>query len=413
VVIHDSSLSAGSSRLGKEWPASPSAACGTPTVASDTRKDRSTRRESSRPIRLLMVATSFAMPYRVMRCAQASDAEVYVLGNPGAWLLHFSRYCRRFFLNETIINGDRDEALALEINHVVQELGITMVMPGDAPSTRALIACRDLIEVPCFPLPSLEQFDALNNKWAFSKLCEGLGIRVPRTCLLPDVATLAHQIARGELSCPLVAKPLNWSGSGGVVALGGTDLESRLRMINYRPIVVQELIEGQDIGASAYARAGKIEAFVAHAYRRRVYSTFQDDQIYSDVAKIVDHYNLEGVYNFDMIRDPGGCVYYLECNPRFFYKINLSMMAGINFVEFGLPGERLTGPALISNGTSVRLPTAVLASLASGGWPTKRDWAMAAHIYSDPLPSFMESLRLTPFSGATLRSPISTNGASA
>ena len=100
------------------------------------------------------------------------------------------------------------------------------------------------------------------------------------------------------------------------------------------------------------------------------------------------HYGLEGVYNFDMILAPDGCIYYLECNPRFFYKINLSMIAGINFVEFGLPGERSTGPALIPDGTSVRFPSAVLASLASGGRPTKRDWAMATYIYSDPLPHF-------------------------
>ena len=299
-----------------------------------------------RPTRLLMVATLFGMPYRVMRCAQASDAEVYVLGNAGAWLLRFSRYCRQFFLSDGIIHGDRDEALALEINHLVHEFGITMVMPGDAPSTRALIACGDLIDVPCFPLPSLEQFDALNNKWAFAQLCEELGIRVPVTRLLPDVATLAKQIETGQLGCPLVAKPLSRSGSGGVVVLGRTDFESGLRMINYRPIVVQDLIAGRDIGASVYATAGKVKAFVAHCYHRRVYSTFQHDQIYSDIAKIVGHYGLEGVYNFDMILAPDRSVYYLECNPRFFWKISLSMLAGINFVEFGLPGEGSTGPAL-------------------------------------------------------------------
>jgi hypothetical protein len=85
--------------------------------------------------------------------------------------LRFSRYCRRFFLSDCIIHGDRDESLALEINHLVRELGITMVLPGDAPSTRALIASRDLIDVPCLPLPTLDQFDALNDKWEFAQLC--------------------------------------------------------------------------------------------------------------------------------------------------------------------------------------------------------------------------------------------------
>lgn len=350
---------------------------------------------SSHSPRILMVTTLFGLPYRVLRCAQATNAEVYVLGTSGAWLLRFSRYCRRFFLSDCIINGDRDEALALEINHLVRELGITLVLPGDAPTTRALIACKDLIEAPCFPLPSLEQFDALNNKWSFTQLCKELGLRVPATRLLPNVAALGEQIATRKLDCPLVAKPLSRSGSVGVVVLNPSDFEARLRTINYRPIVVQELIAGRDIGASVYAEAGKIKAFVAHRYHRRVYSTFKHDQIYSDLTKIVGHYALEGVYNFDMILAQDHSVYYLECNPRFYWKIALSMVAGINFVEFGLQGERPKRLGLIPDGTSVRLPSAALACLVSGERPTKRDWAMATNMYSDPLPHFLEGLRLT------------------
>jgi hypothetical protein len=347
------------------------------------------------PTRVLMVATLFKMPYRVMRCAQVSPAEVYVLGNPGARGLRFSRYCRRFFLSDCIINGGRDEALALEINCLVRELGITMIIPGDAPSTRALIACRELIEVPCFPVPSLNDFDFLNNKWAFAQLCEDLGVRHPVTRLLPDVATLAHEIATGRLGYPVVAKPVSRSGSGGVVVLDGIDLESRLRMINYRPIVVQALVEGLDIGTSVYVNAGNIKGFVAHRYHRGVYSTFQHDQIYSDVAKIVTRVGLEGVYNFDMILAPDGSIYYLECNPRFFFKINLSMIAGVNFVELGFAGEKSRGLRSIKDGVQVRPPLAVLASPGTWGRVTKYDWAMAAYISSDPLPHLMEQLGLT------------------
>jgi predicted ATP-grasp superfamily ATP-dependent carboligase len=340
-----------------------------------------------------MVATLFNMPYRVMRCAQVSPAEVFVLGNLGAGGLRFSRYCRRFFLSGSIIHGGRDEALALEINCLVRELGITIVISGDAPSTRALIACRDLIDAPCFPLPSLDDFDTLNNKWAFAQLCGDLDILHPVTRLLPDVASLAQQLATGRLRRPLVAKPLSRSGSVGVVILDGIELESRIRTINYQPIVVQELIEGRDIGASVYAEAGEIKAFVAHCFRRQIYSTFRHDQIYSDLSKIVEHFNLDGVYNLDMILDTNGSIYYLECNPRFFFKINLSMIAGINFVELGLTGEESKGPGSIPDGVQVRLPLAVLAS----PWSrlTKYDWAMAAYIFSDPLPYLMESLNLT------------------
>jgi len=398
VDLGDHSGSAGSFKLPrKDLPAGPAPAAAGESSDATFEAEKSAGAPSDAPrrkMRVLMVATVFNMPYRVLRCAQASGAEVYVLGNPGARGLRFSRKCKRFVLSSAIIHGDRDEALALEINCLVRELGVSLVMPGDAPSTRALIASRDLIEAPCFPMPSLDQFDLLNNKWAFAQLCEKLGILYPATRLLPDAATLAQEIAAGRLRIPLVAKPLSRSGSGGVVILDGVDDESRLSAINYQPVLVQTLIPGQDIGASVYARAGKIEAFVAHWYRRRVYSTFHNDQIYSDIAKIVSHFGLDGVYNFDMISAPDGTVHYLECNPRFYFKINLSMIAGINFVERGLPGAK-PGAASIPDGAQVRLPEAVLVAFASLRRYSKRDWAMVAYICSDLVPYLMEALNLT------------------
>ena len=148
MAMDEPSVFAESSKLGAELPVglSRTRMAGAPCAASNVGKDGSIPRLApSARTRLLMVATLFGMPYRVMRCAQACNAEIYVLGTSGAWPLRFSRYCRRFFPSDCIVHGDRDEALALEINHLVQKLGITMVLPADAPSTRALIACGDLL----------------------------------------------------------------------------------------------------------------------------------------------------------------------------------------------------------------------------------------------------------------------------
>jgi len=110
-------------------------------------------------MRVLIVAATYALAYRVMRCARLADAETYVLGNLGAQVLAVSRHCTKFRLSQTIIAGHYDEDLAFEINCLAREAGVTMILPGDAASTRALIACRHLLEFPCFPMPSLEEFD--------------------------------------------------------------------------------------------------------------------------------------------------------------------------------------------------------------------------------------------------------------
>ena len=344
--------------------------------------------------RLLLVADAFQLAYRVLRCARATGAEVYVLGNAGSTALRFSRHCARFFPSGCIIHGQRDPELALEINCLVREYGISLVLPADAPSTRSLIATRDLIQAPCFPLPSLAEFDLLNDKWAFASLCRKLAIRHPRSSLYADTDALTRAITARGVNLPLVAKPLSRSGGVGFVLFDGTDTERRLRAISYEPILLQEFISGEPIGASVYAHRGKIEAFIAHHYRRRVYTAFPDDQIYSDVEKIVVHRTLTGVYNFDMILAPDGAVYYLECNPRFFYKINLSMVAGVNFVEHGLShrGHDMH-PRVDCDSVRVRFPEALLLSFPRAR-PTLRDWAMATYLYSDPVPYLLEKLKL-------------------
>jgi hypothetical protein len=135
--------------------------------------------------------------------------------------------------------------------------------------------------------------------------------------------------------------------------------------------------------------------FITHRAWHQVHSTFANDGVFADIAKVVDRYRLDGVYNFDMTLAPDGRIFFLECNPRFFFKINLSMMAGINFVGWGLHPPAPGAPATVVADVKVRPPKALAFSLLTSGRSSRRDWAMAAHLYLDPLPYLMEKLGLT------------------
>ena len=333
------------------------------------------------------------MPYRVLRCAKRCNADVYILGNPGAHVLSLSRYCDKFVLCHRIINGAVDEELAVEINCAARDLGITMILPGDAPSTRALIACRHLLTTPCFPLPDLEHFDQLNDKWGFARLCGEVSLRHPTTSLLPDLETLEIELSAGLITYPVIIKPRSLSGSQGVVVLNDPDASGQLRRrINYRSIIVQQFIPGREIGASIYCQAGEIKAFIAHEFRRRVYSTFWNKSIFCDLQRLAAHVCMEGTYNFDMIVSDTGGVYYLECNPRFFFKMGMSMLAGINFVALGLAGPQVRGVLRVPNGTEVRAPEVVLTTPRSWLRLSRRDLATAAYAFSDPVPLLFDFL---------------------
>jgi hypothetical protein len=288
--------------------------------------------------RVLIVAALSRLPYRVMHCCHALGIEVHLLGGAVSERLQTSRFCASFHRVATEVDGRRSEELANEINALTRRFGIDMILAGDAPSTRALIASRDLIEAPCFPMPELDQFDLLNDKWRFGAMCHALGIKHPLARLVEDKESLRKTLAEGGARFPVIAKPLNMDGGNGVMVLEADSWERQIAAIDYAPIILQDYIAGEDIGASVYCRDGRVTGFVAHHFDEQVYTTFDDAGVLDDIEKIVGPMKLNGVFNFDMRRAPDGGIWYLECNPRFYFKMALTMAMGLNFVALGLPG---------------------------------------------------------------------------
>ena len=152
-------------------------------------------------------------------------------------------------------------------------------------------------------------------------------------------AELVQALEEGSIRLPAICKPLSLDGGVGIIKIEGCDPKARqasLDLIDYEPILVQDFIEGVDIGASIFCRDGQVEAFMAHSLLDGVFSTFSDYGIREHIETIAAKYKLTGVYNFDMRLTPDESVYYLECNPRIFHKLDYAMVAGINYVALGL-----------------------------------------------------------------------------
>jgi len=340
--------------------------------------------------RILLISTTFMLPYRVLRCARASGALVFVLGNRGSQSLTYSRYCEQFILTEQPIDGTGGKALADEINAQVERLDIDVVLPGDAPATRSIILLRDHIRTKIFPLPKLEQFDLLNDKYKFHRLCKSLEICVPDSRLFQRVEELCLAIERKEVTPPVIAKPLSMDGGVGCVVVESHNAKTQLTLIDYAPIIVQNFVGGEDIGASVLCNHGHVAAFIAHKYHRGTYQAFRDDMIYVDLEKITRRLALDGVFNFDMRRDSEGRVFYLECNPRFYYKIAMSMIAGVDFISLGLRSEsKAEGPVLCASAT-VRFPKALMFGLFARRKIDAKSWQALKFVLADPLPYIFE-----------------------
>ncbi len=318
---------------------------------------------------------------------------MHVLGGPGSDGFRFSRFCRSYRRSRYGFAGPCD-GLIDEVNSYISELTINLVSAGDHPATRTLLALKPSLSAPCYPMPELDQFALLNNKWSFTQLCRRLAIRCPRSELVTDRAELLSRLTSGEIAVPSVAKPIDFDGSRGVVPIKDRIDLSRAAAINYRPILVQDYIEGEDIGCSVYCDQGKILAFIAHKLKRSTYSTFESVEIRRAAAKIAEVTKASGVLNFDMRIRSDGTIYWLECNPRFFYKSFFAMLSGINFTAFGLPDAPSELCCSVPDGTNVRCCKAIVAELPRPWRLTWRDAAYLRAIWADPIPLLREALHI-------------------
>ena len=353
-----------------------------------------TARPAGEPARVLVVATLFRLPYRVLRCAAAAGLTIFVLGTRKARGLASSRCCRTYFAAASPIDGAASGELAVEINRLVGRLALDLVIPADADATRSIIAIRGQLSAPCFPLPDLEAFDLLNDKWRFSELCRELGVPTPQTRLFESLDELAQAITGGAVTFPMMAKPLSLSGGRGCVRLTSPKSWRRLRRVDYAPILAQSYVDGADISANLYCEDGEIEGFLTQHYAMGAYRAYHDDEVFRHVSAIARKLKLSGIFGFDIRLTPQNELVFLECNPRVYHKIAMSMLAGINFIALGLPWRPRSGRQLLAAPVTIKFPKAVAAALARGRGIPAEAWPALKHLAADPVPFLRETLGL-------------------
>jgi biotin carboxylase len=332
-----------------------------------------------------MVAFAFSLPYHVLRTAAAAGFHVHVLGNGPSHGLKKSRYCASYRTSAAWGNDDNDPELILaEICEIVRERGIDLVFPSDDVSTRLLAAIRGRLPVATTLLPELVTFDLLNDKWNFSRFARDQGARIPETRLYESLGELKLHIQSGILPLPLTLKPTNRSGGIGVVHIRDKSELTQLAGLNYQPILVQQHIIGETIGISVLCKAGKI---LVHAIQRRDENRFQlfsNRDLFENAEKIVAASGLDGPAHFDAILESAtGLTYVVECNPRFWFTMYMSMIVGFNFVAYARGTAGSVFPDIARLDGEIRLSAKAI--LARPWRTTRQDWAHFVYQFGDPL----------------------------
>lgn len=331
-------------------------------------------------MRILLLATNFGAPYRVLRCAAAFGAEVFVAGAGPARALALSRYCRKF-QPFSFVRHDMEEAAA-RVDACARDGGADMVLPSDIETTKFLARVKPYLATPVFPLSAPEAIEQLASKDRFMQLCRELNVLHPNGLVMADRSALLKAIAAGRIPLPAILKPLNLAGGMGIMRIDRTNARELAETIDYAPILAQEFIEGVDRCITLFCRNGKTSKQVVYEHPGGVFRFFEDDALAKIASRFVSALNLTGVINFDARIDAGGRVWMIECNPRFYFNMDVAMVAGLNFAD----GTAIDASAPDSVADQqIRIPTALLRALLRFQKPSWHDLKMLWHWLKDPL----------------------------
>ncbi|MGA9797150.1 MAG: ATP-grasp domain-containing protein [Rhizomicrobium sp.] len=332
------------------------------------------------PRRVLMLAHAYQAPYRVMRCAAALGARVYVFAGPGAKALSLSRYCaglRDFSFDPPPL----PEAAIARIEAFAETYGIDMILPADAIATRFLAGIRDRLSTPVFPIPDVNTFDALATKDRFMAFCREHGVRHPEGHMFANRAALLAAVENDAIRLPAILKPIDRWGSVGVVKIDAGNARDTITSLDYAPVLAQDFIDGIDRSISVFCMNGAVQKQVTYCYPDGAFTFASEPELARIVRGIARDLKLDGVFNFDARIEADGTVWLLECNPRFFFTMDAAMIAGANFARIETAPE--TGVITVPDG-ALRQPQALLRHLAKFGLPCWRDLRMLAHWLKDP-----------------------------
>lgn len=279
----------------------------------------------------------FAM--RILRCLATLKIRTCVMGISKFHHIRLSRYCRYYHTYNINDLSEENNNIIDDINDYCLRQKLDIIIPAGMKSMFFLSKVGDKITgAKIFPIANLETLKMLNNKWLFTESMQKNGLPFPKTILINDKC----KIRLLNIEFPIIIKPLDLDGGDGVVKLNSLkELEIYLsseNKFNKLPLLVQEYIPGIDIDFSVLAKNGKTIAWTAQKWQgKNIVQFVKDDNILDIGKRIVSSCNYNGVAHFDMrLDDRDQSIKIIECNPRFWGSLEMSMLSGVNFPYFGI-----------------------------------------------------------------------------
>lgn len=217
------------------------------------------------------------------------------------------------------------EAYLAELSAIVEREEVDVVLPVSEEILHVAALHGRLAPGVRIASMSLDRLLAVHGKMSFVQTCQRLGLAVPATHRLND----ARACALNSETAVILKREFSCAGVGLEVVAAGGPLPARDDPSAW---LVQQLLTGTEVCSLTVAHEGRTLASVV--YRGRVVSgtvavCFEridpDSRIERWVNQFIEGTSVSGFIGLDLMVDPTGEVFGLECNPR--------ATSGVHFFE--------------------------------------------------------------------------------
>lgn len=287
-------------------------------------------------------------------CAGYSgEYEFYVVGNLARnQTIQFHPMCTKFIdLRNELKYSNHSQELVDELMEIVRSEKIDVLLPVSIACAMIIDDHLDYVQehVRVTPFPSKKSMDVLDNKYHFYQFCTEQGIAHPESCYVEQYEQIDAMVP--GVNYPLLIKPV--LGAGGFDTLVYVENQDSMEQFlqrpaakksGYFPALLQEYFEGEDIDFNGFANNGEV---LASSVMRTDYNKknkelsvtyFVEDKSVLELGKkMLEATNYSGPANIDLrIRQSDGKLMAIEVNPRYWARVNVSLMDGMNFLDVAI-----------------------------------------------------------------------------
>lgn len=285
------------------------------------------------------------------------------------------------------------------IDQIVAERRVDLVLPVSSIAIRALSEHRRTLASAdrLVQLPEPDAFDTATNKASLAGFLAAHGFPHPPAAVVTAGAPRPERLS--ALAFPVLVKPPLSKGGQGIRRFENRkQLDAFLTDQDKENWVVQEFVQGTDLGVNVLCQNGHIIAStVQHAivpssipYRAATNIEFKDDSSAMEVvAKLVKELNWSGVANVDLrLSGQTAAPVVLEVNGRYWFSLLGSLHADVNFpllaceIALGSTKSNLR-PRVARHFAGLRY--AVLSLIGGGRWRVRPSETDLGYLLRDPI----------------------------